>query len=133
MNRRLVHRLTGVVVVAVVAGGLSRFVGDLGLSGAAGVVCGLLAVVTLRLRRRGRSTRTGRPRDSPRWRGLTTGVITLAALVGVSPTLPVSAELRLGLALLVLATGYLGYVAGIAASAEGRGVDDPGSPDDSGG
>lgn len=43
-----------------------------------------------------------------RWTGLSVGLVTLAALVGVSPTLPIAADLRFGLAFLVLEMDLLG-------------------------
>lgn len=53
-----------------------------------------------------------------RWTALGVGLVTLAALVGVSPTLPVSNESRLGLGFLVLGAGLVAYAAGTLAVLE---------------
>ena len=55
---------------------------------------------------------------SRRWIGLGTSGITLAGLLGVSPTLPISAELRLGFGLLVIGTGLLATTTAMLSEAE---------------
>jgi hypothetical protein len=57
------------------------------------------------------------------------GVLGVAALLGVAPTLPITDELCLALGVLVLGTGLTAYVAGTLAILE-RTVPDP-TPTDS--
>jgi len=44
--------------------------------------------------------------------------MTLAALIGVSPALPISPDLRLGLGFLVIGAGFVGYTTGTMAELE---------------
>lgn len=61
---------------------------------------------------------TGETWADERWTGLSVGLVSLAAFVGVSPTLPVSAALRFGLGILVVGAGFLAYAAGTLAVLE---------------
>ena len=46
-----------------------------------------------------------------RWAGLSVGLVTLSALLCVSPPRPISNELRHGLGFLATGTGFVAYVA----------------------
>lgn len=61
---------------------------------------------------------TGDTWADKRWTGLSAGLITLAALIGVSPMLPISNNLQLGLGLLIIGTGLVAYTAGTIAVLE---------------
>lgn len=61
---------------------------------------------------------TGEAWADKRWSGLGGGAMSLAALVGVSPLLPISSELRIGLGGLVVGTGLVLYAAGSLAVLE---------------
>lgn len=108
----------GVLVVLVVSGGLYRFVGHVGLAVVTGLTwaCGVL--ITLRIARQHPSHTTGERWADKRWTALSTGLMTLAALVGVNSTLPIAADLRFALALLVLGVGFVGYTTGTMAELE---------------
>jgi len=73
---------------------------------------------------------TGETWADKRWTGLGTGLITLAALLGVSPQLPIANELRLGLGFLVLGTGLVAYTTGTLAVLERVEVDSSSPPVD---
>ena len=61
---------------------------------------------------------TGNTWVDKRWTGLGIGLVNLAALVGVSPMLPIPNELRLGLGFLVGGAGLVAYSAGTLAVLE---------------
>ena len=61
---------------------------------------------------------TGETWADKRWTGLSVGLVTLAALIGVSPTLPISNDLRLGLGFLVTGAALVAYSAGTLAVLE---------------
>lgn len=123
MVRALVHRLVGLLVALVVGVGLHWLVGDVTLASVTGLTWGVGAVVTLRIARLYPAHATGTTWTDRRWTGLGVGLVTLAALVGVSPTLPVSDELRFGLGFLVLGAGFAGYVTATVAELERAGPD----------
>ena len=118
MTRTSLHRLAGILVTVVVSGGLYWFVDDFALAAVTGLTCGSGLIMTLRIARQYPSHTTGDTWSDKRWTGLSTGLITLAALVGVSPALPISPDLRLGLGLLVIGAGFVGYTAGTMAELE---------------
>ena len=112
------HWLTGVFVVVVVSSGLYWLIGDVALAAVTGVMWGSGLLVTLRIARQHPSHTTGERWRDKRWTGLSTGLITLAALIGVSPALPISPDLRLGFGFLVIGAGFIGYTAGTMAELE---------------
>jgi hypothetical protein len=112
MDRVARHRLASLALAALAGGGLYWFAGDLALAAVAGVVWGVALLVTLRTARRFPGSADERGWTGRRWSALGTGVLTLAAVVGVGPTLPVSSELRLGLGVLVAGVGYVGHATG---------------------
>jgi hypothetical protein len=118
MTYTSLHRLAGIFVILVVSGGLYWFVDDFALAAVTGLTWGSGLIITLRIARQYPSHTTGDSWRDKRWTGLSTGLITLAALVGVSPALPISPDLRLGLGLLVIGAGFVGYTAGTMAELE---------------
>jgi hypothetical protein len=118
MNRRVRDRLASLAVAVLVGGGLYWLVGTPVLAAVTGIVWGVAALVTLRAGRLNRAHATGDGWNDRRWTGLATGLVTLAAVVGVGPGLPVSSELGLGLGTLVIGVGYAGYVTGAMAEAD---------------
>lgn len=72
--------------------------------------CGL--TLTLHIKYRYPEYTQGVAWTDKRWRGLGVGLVTLAALIGVNPMLPISDELRLGLGFLVIGAGLVAYAAG---------------------
>ena len=77
------------------------------LAAVTGLVWGIGLALNLRLSQQQLSDTDGTGWRSARWIGLGGGGITLAAIIGVSPSLPISTELRLGLSTLVIGTGLL--------------------------
>jgi hypothetical protein len=126
MNRALRDSIAGAGAGVAVGAGLYWLAGDASLA----LVAGLCWAAALKLVRhvgdRYPAYATGESWADKRWTGLSVGLLTLAALVGVSPTLPVSNELRLGLGVLVLGAGLLAYTAGTLAVLE-RVVDGDGA------
>ena len=100
-------RLLGTTTALLVASGLFWVVGDPVLAAVTGLVWGLGLALTMRSYRHQPALTTGGSWRSNRWIGLGTGGITLAALLGVSPSLPISADLRFALGLLIIGTGLL--------------------------
>ena len=118
MTRTSLHRLAGIFVAVVVSSGLYWFIGDVALAAVTGLTWGSGLLVTLRIARQHPSHTTGEGWRDKRWTGLSAGLITLAALIGVSPALPISPDLRLGLGFLVIGVGFVGYTAGTMAELE---------------
>ena len=118
MIRTSLHWLTGIFVVVAVSSGLYWLIGDVALAAVTGLMWGSGLLVTLRIARQHPSHTTGEEWRDKRWTGLSTGLITLAALVGVSPALPISPGLRLGFGFLVTGAGFVGYTAGTMAELE---------------
>jgi hypothetical protein len=99
------------VAVTLTVGLYELLVADLALAGATGVCWG--GGVALTLRHLGRPETRGRWRVA-RWSGAFGGAVTLAAVTGVSPGLPIAASTRFALSLLVLGTGLLTFNLGTA-------------------
>jgi len=118
MTRMSLHWLTGVFVVVVVSSSLYWLIDDVALAAVTGLMWGSGLLVTLRIARQHPSHTTGEGWRDKRWTGLSTGLTTLAALVGVSPALPISPDLRLGFGFLVIGAGFVGYTAGTMAELE---------------
>jgi len=112
VTRTSLHWLAGVFVAVVISGGLYWLISDAALAAVTGLTWGSGLLITLRIARQHPSHTTGEGWRDTRWTGLSTGLITLAALVGVSPALPISPDLRLGLGFLVIGAGFVGYTAG---------------------
>ncbi|WP_396612588.1 sterol desaturase [Haloferax sp. S1W] len=118
MSHRTVSSVVGFLVAILVSGGLYWLVGNVGLAVVTGILWGTGATITLSMRQQYPSHSTGDAWKDKRWTGLSAGLVTLAATLGVSPTLPVSAELRLGLGFLVVGVGFVGYTAATMAELE---------------
>ena len=115
---KTVHRLAGVLLAGLVGGGLYWLLNDPGLAAGAGLIWGSALVAGLRIYREYPAHVTGGGWRDGRWTGLYSGVVTFGALIGVSPTLQIGADLRFGLAVLVLGAGTLGYMSGTLAELE---------------
>lgn len=118
MARTSIHRLSSVVVTVAVSGGSYWLVGNLGLAIATGVTWGISLLLILRMSRLYPSHTTGNEWADKRWTGLGTGLLTLAATVGVSPSLPISGNLRLALGFLVIGAGTVAYTTATMAEIE---------------
>ena len=118
MTRTSLHWLAGILVAVVVSSSLYWFIGDVALAAVTGLTWGSGHLITLRIARQHPSHTTGEGWRDKQWTGLSAGLITLAALIGVSPALPISPDLRLGLGFLVIGVGFVGYTAGTMAELE---------------
>lgn len=118
MTRTSVHWLIGLLVTLVVSGGLYWFVGNVGLAAVTGLTWGSGLLITLRIARQRPAHTTGDSWKDKRWTVVSTGLMTLAALVGVNPTLPIETDTRLALGLLVIGVSFVGYTAGTMAELE---------------
>ncbi|WP_254761691.1 sterol desaturase [Natrinema marinum] len=118
MNRSTRDTLIALVAGAGIAGGLYWLGGYASLALVTGLcwACGLK--LTLHIGWRYPAYATGETWADKRWTGLSTGLVSLAALVGVSPLLPLASELRLGLGFLVIGAGLVAYAAGTLAVLE---------------
>ena len=105
-------------VAALIGSGLYWLVGDIVFATVTGLVWGCGLALSIHQYRTDSSISANATWERNRWVGLGVGVINLAALIGVSPTLPVSAELRLGLGILVIGTGLVGFAAASIAHGE---------------
>jgi hypothetical protein len=112
------NTLLALLVGALVGAGLYAFAGYASLAAVAAVCWAVAVKLVLRVGRLYPAFATGEDWTDSRWTGLGGGVVSLAALLGVSPTLPLSPELRLGLGILVLGAGTAAYTAGTLAVLE---------------
>jgi len=97
----------GSLIVAVVVGSvLYGLVGDVSFASATGIIWGTGVALSIHLYRSYPSLDAEPTWERKRWVGVSTGILTLAALLGVSPSLPISTELRIGLSVLVIGTGF---------------------------
>jgi len=117
MSRTLLHRVGSLAAGAVAAGGLYWFGIDALLSGSVGLSLAVSALLLLRVRRKYPDKLTGDGWTDSRWAGVSQAVITAAALLGLL-LVPVPAEYRFALGLLVILSGFVGYVAGSLAEME---------------
>ena len=110
--------LVGLTVGGGLGGGLYWLSGHPILAVVTGLcwACGLK--LTFSIEHRYPAYATGDTWADKRWTGLSVGLVTLAALIGVSPVLPLSDELRLGLGFLVGGAGLVAYSAGTLAVLE---------------
>ncbi|ELZ81387.1 sterol desaturase [Haloferax larsenii] len=118
MERTSLVWLVGLLVAMLVSSGLYWFANTIGLAVATGLVWGTGVATILHIGWHYPSYTTGDEWGDKRWTGLSTGLVTLAATIGVSPTLPVRSELRLGLGFLVVGVGFVGYTAATMAEIE---------------
>lgn len=113
--------LLGGATALVVGSGCYRLVGDPALAAVTGLVWGVGLALTARAARYQPESTGVTNWKSTRWIGLGVAGINLAALIGVSPSLPISAELRLTLGLLIFGTGLLATATATLAVVEQRG------------
>jgi len=131
MPRSTRDALVALLVAVAIGGGLYWIGGHASLAVVTGICWGCGLGVTARIGQLYPAYATGETWDDKRWTGLGVGLVSLAALVGVSPFLPVSSALRLELGFLVVGAGLASYATGTMAVLE-RAVDD-GSSTPSGG
>lgn len=118
MERTSRDTVSALLIGGGISGGLYWLTGYISLALVTGLcwVCGFkLTLLTGHLYP---AYSTGDTWADKRWTGLSVGLVTLAALLGVSPLLPISDELRLGLGFLVLGAGLVAYSAGTLAVLE---------------
>lgn len=118
MERQIRDTLLALLIGAVISGGLHWFTGHISLAVAAGIcwVVGLKLALHSRYLYPGFSA--GDTWSSNRWSVLAIGLTNFTALLGVSPMLPISDKLRLGLGFLVAGVGLVTYSAGTLAVLE---------------
>jgi len=113
--------LLGGATALVVGSGCYGLAGDPVLAAVSGLVWGVGLALTARSARHHPSSTGVTNWRSARWIGLGIGGITLAAMLGVSPSLPIAAELRLALGLLTIGTGLLATATATLAEGERQG------------
>ncbi len=118
MDRTIRDSLVTLLVGGGISGGLYWIGGHISLALVTGLcwACGL--TLTFHIGHRYPEYTTGGTWADKRWTVLSTGLVTLAALIGVSPMLPLSNELRLGLGFLVIGASLVAYSAGTLAILE---------------
>ncbi|MDJ1430599.1 sterol desaturase [Halostagnicola sp. A-GB9-2] len=118
MDRTIRNSLISLLAGGGISGGLYWLGGYLSLALVTGLcwACGLK--LTFYVGHLYPAYATGETWADKRWTGLSVGLVTLAALVGVSPVLPLVNELRLGLGFLVTGVGLVAYAAGTLAVLE---------------
>ena len=118
MERTIRDTLVALLIGGGISGGLYWISGHISLALVTGLcwVCGLK--LTLHIGYLYPAYATGDTWTDKRWTGLSVGLVILAALIGVSPMLPLSNELRLGLGFLVIGVGLVAYSAGTLAILE---------------
>ena len=113
--------LLGGAIALVIGSSCYWLVGDPVLAAVTGVVWGVGLAFTARAAQYHPSSTGVSNWESARWIGLGVAGINLAALIGVSPSLPISAELRLALGLLIIGTGLLATATATLAEKERQG------------
>jgi predicted anti-sigma-YlaC factor YlaD len=119
MTSKSIHRRASAVVGVFVGVGIYWLINNLGIASATGISWGVsLLLLMFRMSRLYPSHATGTAWCDKRWTGLGTGLVTLAATIGVSPTLQIGTELRLALGFLVIGAGVVGYTTATMAELE---------------
>jgi len=111
MRRPTLHRLASLGLGALAAGGAYWLGIDVLLSGSLGLCTGGVALVLLRIRRAYPDRWTGDTWADKRWTGLSVAVVNAVALLGLD-LVPVGADYRMALSVLVILVGLFGYGAG---------------------
>lgn len=117
MRRPTLNRLASLVSGALAAGGAYQLGIDVLLSGSLGLCVAGVALVLLRIRRAYPDRATGDTWADKRWTGLSVAVVNAVALLGLT-MVPVDAEYRMALSVLVLLVGLFGYCTGSMAEME---------------
>ncbi|MFQ3293359.1 MAG: hypothetical protein ACI9EZ_000059 [Halobacteriales archaeon] len=118
MRRTSRDALASLLVAVAVVGGLYWIGGHASLAVVAGICWGFGLGVTLRTGHLYPAFATGERWTDQRWTGLSVGLTAMAALIGISPFLPMSAALRLEIGFLVVGVGLVSYAAGTMAVLE---------------
>lgn len=118
MERAIRDSLLAILLGGGVSGGLYWLGGHLSLAVVAGLcwACGLK--LTLHVGNVYPAYAAGETWADKRWTMLSVALMTLAALIGVSPSLPLSNDLRLGFGFLLVGSGFVAYAAGTLAVLE---------------
>ena len=117
MRRPTLHRLGSLALGVLAAGAAFRLGIDAPLSGSVGLCVGGVALVLLRVYREFPDRATGDTWADRRWTGLSVAVVNAVALLGLT-MVPVDAEYRMALSVLVILVGLFGYCAGSMAEME---------------
>ena len=117
MRRPTLHRLGSLALGVLAAGAAFRLGIDALLSGSVGLCVGGVALVLLRVYREFPDRATGDTWADKRWTGLSVAVVNAVALLGLG-MVPVSADYRMALSVLVILVGLFGYGAGSMAEME---------------
>jgi len=116
---RLSVQLGGSALVAVLIGsGLYWFVGDPGVAVVTGIIWGSALALGIHQYSVDPSTPADAAWERGRWIGVGTGLMIFAAVGGVSPTLPISTELRFGLGALIVGVYLVGVMTASLAELE---------------
>jgi hypothetical protein len=118
MERTFRDTLVALFVGGAISGGLYWVTGHVSIAVATGICLVIGLKLVLRSRYLYPAFSAGDTWSSNRWSALAIGLANFAALLGVSPMLPISDELRLGLGFLVIAVGLVTYSAGTLAVLE---------------
>jgi len=120
MSRSVRDSSFAVLVAVATVAGLQWFigVGYVSVSLVTGLCAGCATKLVLYVGDRYPAFATGESWADKRWASLSAAVVSLAALLGVGPGLPLTNELRLALGLLVLSSGLAAYTAGSLAVLE---------------
>ena len=117
MRRPTLHRLASLGLSTLATGGAYWLGIDVLLSGSLGLCVGGVALVLLRVHREFPDRATGDTWADKRWTGLSVAVVNAVALLGLG-MVPVSADYRMALSVLVILVGLFGYGAGSMAEME---------------
>ena len=117
MRRPTLHRLASLGLSTLATGGAYWLGIDVLLSGSLGLCVAGVALVLLRIRRAYPDRATGDTWADKRWTGLSVAVVNAVALLGLT-MVPVDAEYRMALSVLVLLVGLFGYCTGSMAEME---------------
>jgi uncharacterized BrkB/YihY/UPF0761 family membrane protein len=118
MERTARDTLVALLVGSGISGGLYWLIGYISLAVTAGLCWVIGLKLSLYVRYLNPAFDMGDTWSSNRWPVLAIGLLNFAALIGVSPMLPISDKLRLGLGFLVIGAGLVAYSAGTLAVLE---------------
>jgi len=118
MERSIRDILITLVTGGGVTGGVYEIAGYLGLAGVTGLCWAVGVALALRLDHLYPAYWTGKRWADRRWRGLASGTLVFAGMIGIGPLLPVTNELRYGLGILVVGAGFVTYLMGMLAVLE---------------
>jgi len=118
MNRSTRDILIALVIGGGVTGGVYGVAGHPVLAGVTGLCWAGGVALALRINHLYPAYWTGKGWADRRWRGLASGTLVFAGMIGIGPLLPVTNELRYGLGILVVGAGFVTYLMGMLAVLE---------------